>query len=614
MAGHFGGPQRGDAARRFLFEADKYLPVNFNSLKQIDAHVSDRDERALLCCALAKRRVYAGDYEGAREALIDYWKRVGELPDVRGLSELTAADVWLCAGVLAGWIGGAKRVEDAQTFAKDLISRGSETFARLGETRRTAEAQIELAYCYLREGAAEEARIFFQAAIDGLVGDDEASDLKALALIRKAAAERVLARHSDSSQSLAGARSLIEASADHGLKGRFHLEFANLLQSLGVSENKPGRMDQALIEYAAASYHFEQAGHARYIALVENNLGYLFHKLGKFAEAHAHLDRAQRLFQKLNDDVFAAQVRETRARTLLAQGKFGDAEIAARGAVRSLEKSGEQAFLAEALTTQATALARLERHSLALSVFERAIDTAAAAGSAEMAGLAALGLMEELGASLPPEKMRDFYKQADELLQRSQDVATLDRLRRQARRVLNFDAVTADALAADSFRDTPTPAAATTVDDMIREALHRHRPKQITFAREAVEAIRRLFLSDQPGELREIVERTAAEAGDGFTVTVDAVETVALRRASDVSFVEPWRNFSLRDETAAAEARFIELALKEASGKISVAAKLLGFAHYESLHSVIKSRHPQLLAARTPPIPRKRSLIRRKSK
>src|SRR3712207_7429442 len=49
--------------------------------------------------------------------------------------------------------------------------------------------------------------------------------------------------------------------------------------------------DRALVEYAAASFHLEQAGHARYQAHVENNLGFFFHMLGRHEEAHEHLDR-----------------------------------------------------------------------------------------------------------------------------------------------------------------------------------------------------------------------------------------------------------------------------------------------------------------------------------
>lgn len=148
--------------------------------------------------------------------------------------------------------------------------------------------------------------------------------------------------------------SLIE---NHLLQGSFHNEFAIVLRNLGAAENRDDYIDHALIEYAAASYHFEQAGHVRYQACVENNLAMLFWSAHRFADAHEHLDCAQTLFTRLKDGVHLAQVDETRARVLLGEGRELDAAKVSGRAVRSLEQGGEQSLLAEALTTQGTALA-----------------------------------------------------------------------------------------------------------------------------------------------------------------------------------------------------------------------------------------------------------------
>jgi len=64
----------------------------------------------------------------------------------------------------------------------------------------------------------------------------------------------------------------------------------------------------------------------------------------------------------LKDSGSIAQVDETRARVLLAQGRNVEAEKVIRSAVRTLEAGGEQALLAEVLTTQGTVLARLGQH------------------------------------------------------------------------------------------------------------------------------------------------------------------------------------------------------------------------------------------------------------
>jgi len=83
-------------------------------------------------------------------------------------------------------------------------------------------------------------------------------------------------------------------------------------------------------------------------------------------------------------DLHLAQVEETRARVMLAEGTVAKAEKIAKLAVRMLEKGGEQSLLAEALTTHGVALARLvENKKQARGVFERAIANAEQAGDLE---------------------------------------------------------------------------------------------------------------------------------------------------------------------------------------------------------------------------------------
>jgi tetratricopeptide (TPR) repeat protein len=93
-----------------------------------------------------------------------------------------------------------------------------------------------------------------------------------------------------------------------------------VLEELGAIEHRDDYLDRALIEYSAASFHFDEARHTRYQACVENNLAMLFLKLDRFQESHEHLDRAQALFTQLKDNVHLAQVEETRARVFLSEG------------------------------------------------------------------------------------------------------------------------------------------------------------------------------------------------------------------------------------------------------------------------------------------------------
>jgi tetratricopeptide (TPR) repeat protein len=206
--------------------------------------------------------------------------------------------------------------------------------------------------------------------------------------------------------------------------------------NLGRSEGREDYTDRALVEYAAASFHFEQAGHKRYTACVENNLGFLFFTIDKFTEAHEHLDRAREIFFNLGDITHTAHLDETRARVLLAEGRATQAESIAREAVRVLEKGDEQALVAEALTTHGTALARLGRYEQAYMTLQSAVERAQQAGDLEGAGQAALTFIEELAERFIPSELATIYERAAELLAHSQHLGLLTRLCGAAKRVI----------------------------------------------------------------------------------------------------------------------------------------------------------------------------------
>ena len=212
--------------------------------------------------------------------------------------------------------------------------------------------------------------------------------------------ERRAANHAKALRILTRSASLFERINHPTLKGCYYQTLADVLENLWELEGLSYYLDRALVEYAAASYHFEEAQHQNYRANVENNLGYLYFKINHCKEAHEHLDHARRIFTKLKDRSAAAQVDETRARVFLKEKRDAEAEKVARSSVRTLEKSGRQSLLAESLTTHSTALARLGYHSAALATFRRAIDLYLQIGSLNRAAQTALLVFQELGDHL----------------------------------------------------------------------------------------------------------------------------------------------------------------------------------------------------------------------
>ncbi|HET6977218.1 MAG TPA: tetratricopeptide repeat protein [Pyrinomonadaceae bacterium] len=193
---------------------------------------------------------------------------------------------------------------------------------------------------------------------------------------------------------------LFEKIHNHTLKGSYHVTLGNRLENLWESGSHPDYLDRALIEYAAASYHFERAQHRCYLANTENNLGFLYFKIHRFEDAHKHLDRARRVLVSLKDVSGAAQVDETRACVYLQQGRVSEAERVMRSAVRNLEKSESHELLAEALITHGRALARLRNYGASLISFRRSITLCEHTGSLSQAADAALAAFQEIGERL----------------------------------------------------------------------------------------------------------------------------------------------------------------------------------------------------------------------
>lgn len=400
---------------------------------QVD-HELTFQERVNVACQIAKQLEKAGEYEAACDALIEVWPEPPEPPRLEGLDETTKARVLLRVGALTGWVGSADHTEATQEAAKDLLTQSRDAFHRLGQFGKEAEAHGELALCYWREGALDEARIQLRAALPLL--SDEDNELRAVLLIRAGIVEATAGRLNEALRLYEEAASDVERSTDHALKGTFHNSLATLLTRMASVGNQQDYSDRALIEYAAASFHFEQAGNHRYMGRVENCLGYLFFTVKRYEDAHRHLDNARRVFFQLSDMGMAAHVDETRARVLLAQGRLIEAERVVRFAIKTFERGAHQALLAEALTTHGTIIARMGNYARARVVLQRSSDIAQNAGDLEGAGRAQLTIIEELGNQTPLKELGAIYASALQLLAETQDMTSRKRLISCAGRVI----------------------------------------------------------------------------------------------------------------------------------------------------------------------------------
>lgn len=363
----------------------------------------------------------AGEYEAARDSLAGLWSTIGERPDTNGLAVDDKAELLLRVGALAGWLGSARQVTGAQEFAKDLIGESIRLFQSVGYSEKVAEAQTDLAICYWREGAFDEGRVLFREAAQGAASADN----QLRALVNSTIVEISSGRYHEAMFLLDQATPLLSLVSDEASHGRFHMQKALVLKRLGGTEN----LDRALIEDTAASFHFEKAGHKRYLARVENNIGFILLQLNRSADALGHLERARSIFLNLKDSGSVAQVNETRARVFISQKQFAQAERAVTAAVSTLELGGEQSLLSEALITQGTAMAGLGKYSAAKVAFDRAAEVAETAGDTLSAGNARLTQIQTLQSYLTRNQINDAFREADRCLPARIDSETAARLR-----------------------------------------------------------------------------------------------------------------------------------------------------------------------------------------
>jgi tetratricopeptide (TPR) repeat protein len=125
----------------------------------------------------------------------DLWKRVEERPVLEGLDQATSALVLLRAGSLTGWIGSSRQIEGSQETARNLITESITIFEELNLPTKRSEAQIDLAYCYWREGRFDDARVYLQEALARAIDLDP--ETRALGILRSGIVEQSTKRLHD---------------------------------------------------------------------------------------------------------------------------------------------------------------------------------------------------------------------------------------------------------------------------------------------------------------------------------------------------------------------------------------------------------------------------------
>ena len=405
--------------------------MQITSRKNDLSHLTANDA-ALYQCNRALELRDKGDFDGAQAVIHPLWQGLGNRPDTAGLHPSVAAEVLLCVGILTGWLGSRNQIKEADGWARDLITEATTFYESVGDLKK-AEARTELAYCYWREGSFDEARIMFTEALQKLTTEGKT---RANALLGLSVVEWSSSRSTEALKILTTNAPLFNKLSNPTMKGFYHNTLAQVLEELVTPEKKIEQLKRVASQYEQADRQFKLAHKTIFRALAKNNIGNVLRLLGRYKEANQYLDQARRLTVALRDTVRTAQVDQTRAETMIAQGRFKEAERVAGLAGRTFEKAGRQCLLAEALINRGIALARLGRAEPAQYNLQRAIEVAQQVNALNQAGIAALTMIEELD-DLSPETLRVAYRRASEWLADSQNPDLLRRINTAANRVVS---------------------------------------------------------------------------------------------------------------------------------------------------------------------------------
>jgi tetratricopeptide (TPR) repeat protein len=413
---------------------DAYQSTENTPLKSIPDQIAllqpTRNEQVQVYCSIAREQIDAGNYDAAYVVLKPWWV-YGEWPKVDGLDHGSCGDLLFTAGEVAGCLGSAKQLPRGQKHGEALLSGSIAVFEQLRSRTRAAEARIELALCYYRQGLFDLGRTTLETALETLSSDD--NELRSLALIRLGSLERHAGRLKDALVSLNEAAAVVKC-AGPWATGRCHLELASAYKELAVSEENELYFERAEEYYRTALQEFEGVGNHRLTAIAENNLGLLFMLMGRLLDAEFYLLRARDNFRHFQDQIRCAQVEDSLARLYTRQGKLHEARIVIERSVSTMERGDEDALLAESLRTMGLIFCRLSRFNEAQKALDAAFRLASRCGDTEGAGLALLILVEEMGERLEAEELEHTQSRLLQYLSASQQPSVKARLKRCVRK------------------------------------------------------------------------------------------------------------------------------------------------------------------------------------
>jgi tetratricopeptide (TPR) repeat protein len=309
----------------------------------------------------------SGRYKAAMEELAVIWPDLDLYPDVEAFEPREAAEILLRCGSLIGFYGHTTQQKQSQERSRNLLEKAHGRFFGWTDVRKTAECENYLALSYWRTGEHNEAQIWMDAAFSRDLADTD--EIRLFSHIIQCLINIPAKKDR---QNLAALKSLQDKYLDCGddcLIGDFY-------NHCGLALDNLNRKAEAVDHFELAKYYYERSGHKIYLGTIENNLAWLYKDAGKFAQAHASIDNAARLFRLVNDKTREGFSFDTKASVYFAESKYADALKTVERAVSVLKKGENTAYLIETLLTKAKILLYLDNFTDAIVSLIEAVNAA----------------------------------------------------------------------------------------------------------------------------------------------------------------------------------------------------------------------------------------------
>ncbi len=309
-----------------------------------------------------------GLYTQARRVLNEFWVEFNDKPDTSNLSDEDAAEVLLRCGAVAGFLGTAQQIENAQEVSKNLLGEAHRLFILLENTSKTVETLNHIALTYWRTGENSEARTWLKDSYKYDLSDNDQNGLHRIVIdglifMSESRYKELIMMYRNSEQRF-------ESNANDFYKGCFY-------NNLGIAYKNLNEIELSLEALSKSRESFISAKHELYLGNLENSFAqcYLFSK--QYIDANISAMQSVFIFRSLGDKPREAVATETLSQIKFAENNFTEALKHINTAIEILRNSERYQHLIECYKTKIRILIKLDQITEAILLTSQAYSLAA---------------------------------------------------------------------------------------------------------------------------------------------------------------------------------------------------------------------------------------------